>query len=117
VIVFVVFDRLEQTFFIEALLRFKVGDDLLVEKIGPLDNFEGLITLGDCLWALKLNMRRTHIKALRFWLVQLVPGMLSNLSYRDSLEWVGDENLADHVFGFIREELWKGILSVKDLLV
>ena len=57
------------------------------------------------------------IVILIFWLVKLVPWMLLKSLNIDTFGGIGHENLLNDVLGIVREELWKRVISIHDLLV
>lgn len=62
-------------------------------------------------------MGRTHVEILGLWLVQLVPGVGSDLANGDAVFGVGDEDLGNHILGFGREEVREVELGVEYFFV
>lgn len=99
-VVFVVFNRLEQTFSVEPLLSFEVGYYFLVQQVRPLDQRERFASFLNDIGMRRLVCRRRDMEAGSLWLAEVVPGMLPDLVDRDSLIGVGHEDLIDHVSCF-----------------
>lgn len=116
-VVLVVLDRLQQTFSIEALLRFQVSNYLLVQQIKSLSYCVLFVVFYDPVGPGALYSRWTDVKAHRLRPVQLVPRVLTYLVDVYSLVRVSDEYASDHVPRLVREEVWRRVLRIQDLLV
>ena len=81
------------------MLLLQVCDDLLIQKVWPLNNLVQFTLFGDGS-VLLLQRWRHNVKTSNFWLVLLVPGVLSDLVYRYSFLGVGNKNFVNHVFRF-----------------
>lgn len=77
-VVSVVFDRLDQALLVEPKLLFQLIDDSLVD-----------------LTKVPLSIEARHL-----WLMELVPRVVSNAFNVDSLVWICDKYLLDHVLCF-----------------
>ena len=112
VVVLVVLDRLEQALTVEALLSLQVANYLLIEEVGPLDDLIVLTVLSDDVTLYCLYSGWTDVEAWCFRLMDLIPWMLSNLFDVDTSRGIRDKYLRNHVFCFVRQKVWKIILSI-----
>ena len=100
VVVFVVLDRFEQTFSVEPLLSFKVGDNFLVKQVRSLHEGKRFATFLDDIRMRWLQSRWRHMEPRCLRLAEVVPGVLPDLVNCYTLVGVGNEDLIDHVACF-----------------
>lgn len=116
-VVFVVLYWLQKTFSIETVRTLQIWYNFLVLQVRPLYYFVSFTIFNYCVWALSLDDRRQHVEAWGVWPMKLVPGMLPYLFNCNSLIWISNKDLWNHVFGIVRQKLGQVVFRIQNLLV
>lgn len=112
----IILNRFQQTFSVEAMLALKISDNFLVQEVETLGYRILFVILNNDIRR-SLQRWRTDMKAHGLRPVHQVPRMVPDSFDVDSLAWIGDEDACDHVFGFVGEEVGRGVLGIQYLLV